>query len=145
MIRCYQVTILLCARNRSLTTSSARNPHNFGLQAYVAISVFGEVNIKNCASTMSPQLQVLPNLSSLCQRNVQAHASPGPLDYLSVKGCNQSGMPCVGSSSIVSSSLFTEPRFPEVSRISLRRPLRCLAYDFESSPGLMFFLFTGRT
>ena len=34
---------------------------------------------------------------------------------LSVKGCNQSGMPCVGSSLFISSSLCADSRFPEAS------------------------------
>ena len=45
VLRCHQVTKLFCSWNGSLTVSSARNPRNFGCQAYVAISVFGEVRI----------------------------------------------------------------------------------------------------
>ena len=82
-IRCYWIAKFYCTRNGSLTASSARNPRDFGPQAYVGISVFGEVSTNTVLPFfVSPLLQRLPNLNSLFQRNVRAYASPGPLDYL---------------------------------------------------------------
>ena len=45
VIRCFQIANFYCTRNTSLTAPSARTPRNFGLQAYVAISVYREVSI----------------------------------------------------------------------------------------------------
>ena len=68
-----------------------------------------------------------PNLRSLFQRDVRAHASPGPLD--SVKGCNQLGMSCVGSSSFISFSVCWTSAFRGLLvRVCLHRcPHACLA------------------
>ena len=49
---------------------------------------------------------------------------------LSLKGCNQSGMPRVGSSSFISSTLCAEPRFPEACLsgfVCVGFPHACLA------------------
>ena len=76
--------IFLLVGKRSLIASSARNPRNFGSQAFVAISVFAEVSFNTVLPFLYPPLlkHHHPNLSSLLQRNVRAHASPSPLDYL---------------------------------------------------------------
>ena len=96
LIRCYQVTKLLCSRNRSFITSSARNPRSFSPQPHVAISVFGGSEYKYCASVfVAPLLHPLPDLSSLFQRDVRAHASPGHPENFRIGGgpsLEQSGL-----------------------------------------------------
>ena len=110
VIRCYQVK-LFCSWNRSLIASPART---FVILVLVHMSQFRSLG--KWVSTLcfrffvSPLLKHhLPNLRSLFQKSVRAHASPGPPE----KGCNQSGMLCVGSSSFISSFLRAELRFPE--------------------------------
>ena len=64
---------------------------------------------------LSPLLKHhLPKLRSLFQKEC-AGTCVSKSSGLSVKSCNQSGMPCVGSSSFISSSLCAGPRFPEAS------------------------------
>ena len=72
------------------------------------------MSIKEGASVWSPLLQHhLPNLSSLFRVNVLAHASPGPLDYLSRAVTNQECLaldpPCPSRLFF----LFAGPQFPE--------------------------------
>ena len=68
----------------------------------------------------------LPNLRSLFQRGTCVSRS----SKFSVKGCFQSGTPCVGSCSSISSSVCAEPRFPEACLsgfVCIGFPHACLA------------------
>ena len=85
---------------------------------------------KYCASVfVSPLLKLhLPNLRSLFQRNVRAHVSR--FSGFTVKGYNQSGMPCVWSSLFISSSLCAGPRFSVAClswSVSIGFPRACLS------------------
>ena len=94
---------------RSLITSSARNPRNFGFSSICHNFGLWWSEYKYCASVfVSPLLKHhLPSLRSLFHRNVRAHVSR--FFRFNVKGYNQSGMPCVGSSLFIS---FAGSRFP---------------------------------
>ena len=122
----YQVTILFCSQNGSLSffagvSLNTMLPFNRAVSASLRSSRWCEW----CASRWcesSPKQNnnnasvfwclhvwssTFPNLSSLFQRNVRAHVSKS--SRLIVKGCNQTGMPCVGSSLSMSSFLCAEP------------------------------------
>ena len=127
---------------RRIFTARWMDPSLRHLQRTLVILVLKH---KYCASDLSPPLQGHPNLSSLFQRNVRAHASPGPSKW-SVKSCDQSGMPCVGSSLSIS-SLFTEPRFPEAAfsgSFCIDPPHAGLSLRVVTGSDV-FFLSTGRT
>ena len=129
VIRCYQVTKLFCSWNRSLIASSARNPRNFGSQAHVAISVSREVSVNTvlpflCLHFWSITFRIWEHSFRGCAGTCVSRSS-----RFSEKGCNQSGMPCVGSSSFISSSVCAELRFSEacLSRVvCIRFPHACL-------------------
>ena len=84
-----------------------------GPLADLAISVFGEVGVNTLLPFLYPTFEASPSefeisLSKGCAGTYVSRSS-----RFSVKGCNQSGMPCVGCSSFISSSFRAEPRFPE--------------------------------
>ena len=131
VIRCDQVTKLYCTRYGSAVASSARNPRNFGSQAYVAISVFREVSINTVLPFfVSPLLKHhLPNLRVFLSEGCAGTCVSRAFRF-SVKGCNRSGMPCVGSSSSISFSC-AEPRHPEAcisGFVCIGLPQACLEH-----------------
>ena len=111
VIRCYQVTKLFCSWNRSHITSSARNPRNSGSQAYVAISVFGDVSINTMLPFLCHQSCSTFRIWVLSFGGMCGHMRL-QVRWMPVKGCNHSGVPCVGSSLSIPSFLYAGPRFP---------------------------------
>ena len=90
VIRRYQVTKHFCSWNRSLTAS-------FGSQAYVAISVFGEVSFNTVLPFFLSTFEASPSESEISLSEECASTCVSRSSRLSVKGCNESGMPCVGT------------------------------------------------
>ena len=104
--------------------------NNFWLQR--RLSVFAEVSM----NTVLPFLCLhflkrhLPNLCSLFQRNLRAHFSTS--SRLTVTGCTQSRISCVGSSLYMSSENFSHvgSRFPAAclsGSVSIGFPHACLS------------------
>ena len=71
MLCCYQVTKLFCSWNRSLIASSARNPRNFGSQAFVAISVFAD---SKAARNLARKMHMLSKKAQVFVRSVRNSA-----------------------------------------------------------------------
>ena len=87
-----------------------------------------------CASVFVSTFEASPSESEISLSEECAGTYVSRSSRLSGKGGNQSGMPCVGSSSFISSSLCAEPRFPEPASV-----FRMHAWHFESLLDLMMF------